>query len=76
MRAIVSASLFFTASWYSLSIRAFEIAAIDYFLKPVTEERFALAQAGHRQAARRVAGGYYIANPGDARCRRESPAAT
>ena len=69
--------IIFVTAHDQYAIRAFEIAAIDYLLKPVTEERFdARVPAGHWQAARRAARGRHKTIDGDARCHRESAAAT
>ena len=69
-------AVIFVTAHDQYAIRAFEIAAIDYLLKPVSEERFALAfERAIEPAARRAARGEPAPGAGDARCHRQPAAA-
>ena len=69
-------AVIFVTAHDQYAIRAFEIAAIDYLLKPVTEERFALAfERAVRPGSEAAARGGHATGARDARCHRESAAA-
>ena len=45
--------MIFTTAYDEYAVRAFELAAVDYLLKPVRAARFAEALARHAESARR-----------------------